>query len=184
MAHLLKISFSLISLVLFLFVIFFANLLGKSERIGKIGVFLGKSMTILISMFILVLFINYYLKISESLSYLFINILQPFEAEVNKYILFYLFVIISFLIIINILFFIRNSIKNKFKLQDKTSNIITGIAIFVLFFPYTFFIMENIDNNAPFGDFLYSNVGIFFGIPLVLLYTNFLIGELRNNFKR
>ena len=151
----------------------------KNKRIRKIGYYFGKILTIFVSTFILILFLNTYLKISDDINQFFNIFLKTFEIFVNKFALGMLFAIGSIL-----LYFYFASLILKFvlniNLKSKIAKIISVLIFtFIMIFPLPFFYFLNKPSVLTLNDLFYSNFKWFFGFSLISLHLNYLYLEIK-----
>lgn len=150
----------------------------KNKKINKFGYHLGKILTRIVSIFILFLFLNSYLKISSNIdqfSKVFLNVL---EISVNRFALGMLFSIGSVLLYVYFASLLLKFILNIMQKAGRFTKIITGlIATFIIIFPFLYFL--NKSSVLALNDLFYSNFSWFFGFSLISLHLNYLFKEIK-----
>ncbi len=164
------IAFLLLSFILFTKI--------KNERIKKFGYYLGKILTIFVSVFILFLFLNSYLKIFDNIDQFFTVFLRTFEIFVNRFALGILFAIGSILLYIYFASLLLKFVLNITQKVTKFVKIIFGlIATFIILIPFLYFL--NKFSIVVLNDLFYSNFSWFFGFSLISLHLNYLLKEIK-----
>lgn len=149
----------------------------KNKKIKKFGYHLGKILTILVSIFILFLFLNSYLKISSNIDQFSKVFLSAFEIFVNRFALGMLFSIGSVLLYVYFASLLLKFILNITQKAGRFAKIIIIglIATFIIIFPFLYFL--NKSSVLALNDLFYSNFSWFFGFSLISLHLNYLFKE-------
>jgi len=189
-------SFAFLSLVLFIFLrfvkfnieflyiialflivfVFFVKI--KNRRIRKTGYYLGKIATISVSVFILLLFLNSYLKIFDNLNQFFTVILEILESFANRFTLGMLFAFGSILLYVYFAsLFLRFILKKAQKIGKFANIVLCLIAIVIIIFPFLYFL--NKSSFLSLNDLFYSNFNWFFGFSLISLHLNYIFKEIK-----
>jgi len=150
----------------------------KNKRIKKFSYYLGKILTIFVSIFILFLFLNSYLKIFDNIDQFFTVFLRTFEIFVNRFALGMLFAIGSILLYVYFASLLLRFILNIAQRAGKFIKIILGLLFtFIIIFPFLYFL--NKPSILALNDLFYSKSSWFFGFSLISLHLNYIFKEIK-----
>ena len=150
----------------------------KNKKVKKFGYHLGKILTIFVSIFILFLFLNSYLKISNNIDQFFTVFLNAFEIFVNRFALGMLFPIGSILLYVYFASLLLRFVLNIAQRVGRFIKIISGlIIIFIIILPFLYFL--NKSSLLALNDLFYSNFSWFFGFSLISLHLSYIFKEIK-----
>ncbi len=168
----------LIFAIISLLILRISDEISKPKQIKIINYYLWKTIAIIGSLFVLLLFANSYLTISSLLNRFFLNIWQILELGLNVMVIalvaFLVFILVYFYVALKIVSFAVRGIKDETKKEQ------LGAVGFILLLTPLFYANAVLkDNGIPYSwiDFLYSKLNWLFGFSLIFLHLNYLVKE-------
>jgi len=177
----LGVNYDLFNLAIFIILIFFLFdfIKKRFQKIKKAGSFFGKTVNILLSIFIVFLSFNYFITLSDNINEFFLATIQIIEQAMNVFIFSVIILMLIIILYINIVYLFLDFIFKKW-LNNVSEKL--KLIIFFIFFTFPLPILMDIRID-PAVDFLVFKIGPVLGFSLFFLHLDYLIKEIKIIFK-
>jgi hypothetical protein len=166
--------------VIIIICFFFTNK-KQSKKIKKFGKYLGKTIIALMSILIILLFLNNFIVISQFSKEVFLIVWNVIETAINKFVLgtisMFLFIFIYFELAGFFIKFITDTIKGKFL------KIVIGTTVLIIFPVILIIVFLNTSEAKSISNLFYNKISYFLGFSLIFLHLDYLVKETKKFLK-